>query len=99
MNEKYISTEQGKVYYWVSEKWDTNNDTLFFFHGLTADHTMFDKQTEYFDNKFNLIVWDAPCHGKSRPYSNFSFENTRIFLKFFLKHPIFLLELFQYFYP
>ena len=76
MNEKYISTEQGKVYYWVSENWDTNNDTLFFFHGLTADHTMFDKQTEYFDNKFNLIVWDAPCHGKSRPYSNFSFENT-----------------------
>lgn len=76
MNEKYVSTEQGKVHYWTSEKWDIKNDTLFFFPGLTADHSMFEKQVEYFKNKYNIIVWDAPCHGKSRPYNNFSFENT-----------------------
>ena len=56
MNEKYVSTEQGKVHYWTSEKWDIKNDTLFFFPGLTADHSMFEKQVEYFKNKYNIIV-------------------------------------------
>lgn len=76
MKEQNILTEQGKVYYWISDNWDATRDTIFFFPGLTADHTMFDGQIDYFAEKYNLIVWDAPCHGKSRPYSDFSFENT-----------------------
>lgn len=76
MKEKYIVTEQGKVYYWLSDYWNEENKTIFFFPGLTADHSMFTSQFEYFQGKYNLIVWDAPCHGKSRPYNKFSFENT-----------------------
>lgn len=44
-------------------------------HGLTADHTLFEKQIEYFSSEFNIIVWDAPAHGKSRPYRDFSYES------------------------
>lgn len=78
MQQKNIQTERGKVYYWVSEKWDSNRKTIFFFHGLTADHTMFLHQDEYFSPKYNVIAWDAPCHGKSRPYSPFNFENSSL---------------------
>lgn len=76
MTEKHITTKQGNVYYWVSEAWDKEKDTMFFFPGLTADHTMFESQFEYFSKWYNLIAWDAPCHGKSRPYEEFSFDHT-----------------------
>ena len=29
----------------------------------------------YFHDKFSIIVWDCPCHGKSRPYQDFSYAN------------------------
>lgn len=76
MIEKKIVTSFGTVFYWVSEQWDTEKDTIFFFPGLTADHTMFESQFDYFEEKYNLIVWDAPCHGKSRPYDKFDFEDS-----------------------
>lgn len=85
MRECCIETKQGKVYYWTSEEWDMNKETIFFFPGLTADHTMFDAQVAYFAGKFNLITWDAPYHGKSRPYTDFSFENTSIAIKMILQ--------------
>ena len=37
---------------------------------------MFQPQIEHFNGKYNLITWDAPCHGKSRPYDIFSFDDT-----------------------
>ena len=50
--------------------------TLVFLPGLTADHRLFDKQIEYFENRFPLLVWDAPGHGESRPFNlNFSLED------------------------
>lgn len=76
MIEKYISAENGTVFYWISEDWEEDRNTMFFLHGLTGNHTMFEKQVEYFKGKFNLIVWDAPAHGKSRPYSSFSYPNS-----------------------
>lgn len=81
MIERYITTEQGTIYYWQSENWQADRDTIFFFPGLTADHTMFNDQIKYFNAKYNLLVWDAPCHGKSRPYKEFSFENTSKVIK------------------
>ena len=30
---------------------------------MTADHRLFDKQVEYFEGKYNIIVWDAPVIG------------------------------------
>ena len=37
---------------------------------FTADHRLFEKQTEYFENKQNVFVWDAPSHALSRPFTN-----------------------------
>ena len=31
---------------------------------------LFEKQTEYFENKQNVFVWDAPSHALSRPFTN-----------------------------
>ncbi len=60
----------------MSDKWNEEKETIFFFPELTADHTMFESQFEYFEEKYNLIAWDAPCHGKSRPYDKFDFEDS-----------------------
>jgi len=71
--EKSITSENGRTYYWVS---NTDKEvTLVFLPGLTANHTLFEKQIEYFYDRYNVIVWDCPCHGKSRPYNNFSYLN------------------------
>lgn len=75
MGEKFVKSLRGKVFYWISDKWDKKKQTVFFLHGLTADHTMFEMQVEYFSEKYNVIVWDAPAHGKSRPYTEFSYAN------------------------
>ena len=32
---------------------------------MTADHRLFEKQIEYFENKFNVFVWDALAHNSS----------------------------------
>lgn len=37
--------------------------------GLTADHRLFDKQIEYFKEKYNVFVWNAPGHASSWPFS------------------------------
>ncbi len=47
---------------------------------------MFEKQVEFFRNRYNVIVWDAPAHGNSRPYMNFSYEDTSTILLQILKN-------------
>lgn len=74
MQEKYIKTEYGNVYYQTTNI-DKNKHTLFFLHGMTGNHTMFEPQIVHFKKNYNIIAWDAPSHGKSRPYSLFSYEN------------------------
>lgn len=37
--------------------------------GLTADHHLFDLQAQHFRGKTNLLSWDAPGHGASRPWA------------------------------
>lgn len=74
LRESTCQFTNGTVYYWHTEI-DAKKQTLFFLHGLTANHTMFEKQVEYFKDNYNLIVWDAPMHGKSRPYADFSMRN------------------------
>lgn len=49
---------------------DKQKITLVFLPGLTADHRLFEKQTEYFEKKQNVFVWDAPSHALSRPFTN-----------------------------
>lgn len=81
MKEKLLQTDKGRVYYWQSNNWNVHADTLFFLHGLTADHSMFDEQIAYFKKEYNVLTWDAPAHGKSRPFESFGFNGTVIYIK------------------
>ena len=74
MKEQILQTKKGKVFYWRSESWNDGKDTIFFLHGLTADHSMFDGQIRGFSEDYNLLTWDTPAHGKSRPFASFDFE-------------------------
>ena len=65
----------GKVHYWISRPKDIPKGTIVFTHGLTANHTMFEKQVEYLKHEYIVITWDVPMHGLSMPYEAFSYEN------------------------
>lgn len=68
MIEKTYSTTHGIIHYWVSENIDRERRTLVFLPGLTADHRLFDKQVAFFQEKENILVWDAPGHAASWPF-------------------------------
>lgn len=74
-----LKTKSGDVHYWYS--YIGAETTLVFLHGLTADHRLFSEQIPFFKDKFNCIVWDAPAHGLSRPYENFSYPDSAEALK------------------
>ncbi|MBQ5952207.1 MAG: alpha/beta hydrolase [Lachnospiraceae bacterium] len=81
MTEKILQTDKGTVHYWSSTGRRPGADTLFFLHGLTADHTMFEAQTAYFGEAYDLLAWDAPGHGASRPFEPFSFEDAANYMR------------------
>lgn len=68
MVERTLRTERGEVRYWVSERADAERGWVAFLPGLSADHTLFDPQFAHFARRWNLVVWDAPGHGLSRPW-------------------------------
>lgn len=74
MEHKKLSFETGDIHYYISKK-DNLNKTILFTHGLTADYSMFAKQVEYFQNKYNIILWDMPLHGMSKNYKLFSYNS------------------------
>ena len=63
MEQKSYTTPLGVIKYWVNIV-DRNIPTLVFLPGLTVDHRLFEKQTEYFEGKYNVFVWDAPGHAE-----------------------------------
>lgn len=67
MKEHTYSTPLGNIRYWTNP-FMAHRFTLVFLPGLTADHTLFDKQVEAFESSYNLLVWDAPGHAQSRPF-------------------------------
>lgn len=67
MNERVFPTSKGNIHYWVNEH-KPSAITLVFLPGLTVDHRLFDKQVEFFEQRCNVLVWDAPGHGASRPF-------------------------------
>ncbi len=72
MIEKIYITSSGTIHYWTNEI-RSDRDTLVFLPGLTADHHLFDMQTEAFNTETNILTWDAPGHAASRPFQlNFS---------------------------
>lgn len=72
MTEKIHKTQLGDIHYWINIL-NKDSVTLVFLPGLTADHRLFEKQIEYFENKFNVFVWDAPAHALSWPFK-FDFD-------------------------
>lgn len=84
MHRRIIEDSFGKIVYWTSDVFASSRDTLFFLHGLTADHSMFEQQVFFFAETYNIIVWDAPAHGESRPYGEFTYENAANGLKMIL---------------
>ena len=81
MEEQVLQTEQGNVFYWQSANWDVGRETVFFLHGLTADHSMFDDQIAAFADEYNILTWDTPGHGASRPFETFDFGDTSQYMK------------------
>ena len=69
MTENSYKTRCGCIRYFVNIL-DKQKPTLVFLPGLAADHRLFEKQTEYFEKKQNVLVWDAPSHALSRPFTN-----------------------------
>ena len=55
----------------IGSTWSRDREkiALIFLPGLTADHRLFEKQIEFFERKYNVLVWDAPGHAKSWPFN------------------------------
>jgi len=65
--EKRFKTDLGEIRYWVSYA-EQDAPWLVMLPGLSADHLLFEKQLEYFGERYHCFVWDAPAHGLSRPF-------------------------------
>lgn len=69
MRHRIYQTTKGMIHYWVNEKREEVGITLVFLPGLTADHRLFEKQIAYFQDKYHCLVWDAPGHAASWPFT------------------------------
>lgn len=69
MLERTHETACGTIHYWVNKESDNDSPQLVFLPGLTADHRLFDKQLEYFEGRYPVLVWDAPGHAASWPFT------------------------------
>ena len=67
MTERTFSTSCGKIHYWTNSLRNIRPEMIFL-PGLTADHRLFEKQICFFQDKFPLLVWDAPEHAASWPF-------------------------------
>lgn len=77
MQEKIL--DNTSLHYWTNEI--HSEICVFFSHGVTADHRCFKKQEEYFENKYKIINWDIPMHGKSVNEKFISYEKCAEFMK------------------
>jgi pimeloyl-ACP methyl ester carboxylesterase len=68
MTEHTYTTPSGTIHYWINAEAAHKAPQLIFLPGLTADHRLFDKQIEYFEGKYPVLVWDAPGHAASWPF-------------------------------
>ncbi|MDD3429103.1 MAG: alpha/beta hydrolase [Oscillospiraceae bacterium] len=81
MEHKFLQSENGTVHYWVTKPAKSGAKCIVFTHGLTANHTMFEKQIDFFKDEYCVILWDVPLHGLSVPYKDFSYRQAALELK------------------
>ena len=68
MRERVFPASGGEIHYWVGAAAEHDRPELVFLPGLTADHRLFDRQIEFFEGKYPVLVWDAPGHAASWPF-------------------------------
>ena len=86
MEERTYKTPCGTIHYWTNEIQPDSETALVFLPGLTADHRLFEKQIEYFEEKYRVLVWDAPEHAASWPFdSGFDLRDKACWLDGILK--------------
>lgn len=64
-----FETDFGSIAYWVTESPRADQPWLVFLPGLTTDHRLFEKQVGHFEGMVNIVLWDPPSHGASRPFA------------------------------
>lgn len=79
--ERKLKTPYGGVHYLISEDLTADRITLFFLHGLTASHDLFKSRLDYFSDRYDILTWDAPAHGASRSYEDFTYEKAALATK------------------
>lgn len=67
MEKIHSISGKADIHYWVSGP-EQASTSLVFLPGLTVDHRLFSRQIEYFSQRYRTLVWDAPAHGRSRPW-------------------------------
>ena len=68
MTARGLAVKGGVVRYWATAFPDCARGWMVFLPGLSADHRLFNPQYAHFAGRWNLIAWDAPAHGLSRPW-------------------------------
>lgn len=68
MKQSVFETARGGIAYWTSTPVRSELPWLVLLPGITADHRIFDLQVDALAESANLITWDAPSHGLSRPF-------------------------------
>ena len=82
---KQYHTDSGTIFYRVNT-FLPDRKTLVLLHGIGADGRMMIPQARMFNPDYNLFVWDAPAHGRSRPFSlTFSYMDIAKWLHEILK--------------
>ncbi len=61
----YIENKVGKIYYDVYGREDA--PCILLSHGINMNHETFKAQIDTLQEKFRVIIWDMPYHGKSTP--------------------------------
>lgn len=59
----YFENQTGKVYYELYGQ--ENAPAVLFTHGINMNHETFQAQAEALQEKYRVIIWDLPYHGKS----------------------------------
>ncbi len=64
----YFENKAGKIYYEIYGREDA--PCVLFSHGINMNHETFKGQVDALQEKYRVIVWDMPYHGKSTPIDN-----------------------------
>lgn len=87
MEQKAFETAAGTIVYWTSAPVKPQLSWLVLLPGITSDHRIFDLQIPELISKANILTWDAPSHGLSRPFPpTWSFDQLAQWLYDILKH-------------